>query len=157
MVNLTKSEIQHRYWEKNKEKIKASRKRVEVVCPDCGNTRLCREDALKVAKSNRCSKCSLLNTRREQGDIIHSLSNHPLYIRWMGMKRRVKDVSKATSYLNKGVIVCEEWSANFLSFYEWSITNGFSTELELDRIDNDGDYCPENCRWVSHRENCLNR
>lgn len=73
------------------------------------------------------------------------------------MKRRCKDINKRNSYLDKGIIVCDEWSNNFLAFYDWSILNGFSPNLEIDRIDNNGNYSPENCRWITHHENCLNK
>ena len=73
------------------------------------------------------------------------------------MRNRVNDPLKRTSYLDKGIVVCEEWKTNFLPFYEWSITHGYKPELEIDRINNDGNYCPENCRWISHTENCQNK
>jgi hypothetical protein len=152
---MERREINRRYREKNKEKIAMNRKREDITCPDCNITRKARMDVKR--KTNRCNICSIKNTRIEKGDILHSLSSHPLYIRWCGMKNRVKDPLKANSYLNKGIIVCENWNNNFLEFYEWSLLNGFETHLEIDRIDNDGNYCPENCRWVSHKENCLNR
>jgi hypothetical protein len=134
-----------------------NRKREEVICPDCNLTRMMRTDARKKSKSDRCSKCSIKHIRIEQGDALHHLSTHPIYIRWVGMKRRIKDPLKKNSYLDKGIIVCEEWSKNFLPFYEWSIANGYKEDLDLDRIDNNGNYCPENCRYITHRENCNNK
>jgi hypothetical protein len=49
-------------------------------------------------------------------------------------------------------MVCEEW-LNYKNFFEWSMNNGFLPELELDRIDSDKNYCPENCQWITHLEN----
>jgi len=155
MERLTKSEIQKRYRLKNKDKIEASRKKVEIVCPDCSEKRLSRADIKR--KTDRCNKCSMRFIRKEKGDILHGLHRHPLYIRWAGMKARCKDEDKRSSYLDKGIKVCDEWSNNFLSFYDWSNANGFSTDLEIDRIDNNGNYCPENCRWITHQENCMNK
>lgn len=155
LLKQKKRETQKRYVEKNKEKIKMNRKRIEIECPDCNVKRMARADVKR--KSNRCAKCSIIHTRIEKGDILHSLSTHPLYIRWVGMRNRVKDPLKQNSYLNKGIIVCDDWKNNFMSFYNWSIQNGFDPNLELDRIDNDGNYCPENCRWITHIENCHNR
>tara|TARA_R110000868_G_scaffold391373_1_gene661331 strand:+ start:330 stop:794 length:465 start_codon:yes stop_codon:yes gene_type:complete len=152
---LSRQEINKRYSEKNKEKIKANRKRIDVICPECKETRLIRKDSKRI--TDLCNKCNIRKIRIEKGDILHGLSSHPLYIRWIGMKRRVLDPAKRNSYLDKNIIVCPEWSNNFLLFYEWSIINGFKADLELDRIDNNGNYCPENCRWITHKLNCLNR
>ena len=60
-------------------------------------------------------------------------------------------------YGDRGISVCKEWAESFESFVEWSLSNGYSDNLEIDRIDNNGNYCPENCRWVTHMENSRNR
>jgi len=153
--NKTKQEINKKYRDSHKELIKERRKRIEILCPDCNETRLVRTDVKR--KSDRCNRCSILKIRIDKGDILHNLSNHPLYIRWAGMKQRIKDINKRNSYLDKGIIVCDDWSCNFLSFYNWSILNGFQEDLELDRINNDANYSPDNCRWVSHKINCNNK
>lgn len=59
-------------------------------------------------------------------------------------------------YGGKGVEVCKEWM-NFEAFYEWSINNGYAEGLTIDRIENDGNYCPENCRYVTMKVNNRNR
>lgn len=63
----------------------------------------------------------------------------------------------AKSYKDKGIKICDEWLNDFDKFYEWSITHGYKNDLTIDRIDTDGDYCPQNCRWVSHKEQMRNR
>lgn len=78
----------------------------------------------------------------------------PLYKRWLNMRRRVKDPRK--NYLSKGIVVCEEWD-DYESFRDWALSSGFDESLELDRIDNDGNYEPSNCRWISHAENWRNK
>ena len=60
--------------------------------------------------------------------------------------------------LQKIVIkVCDLWSKDFISFYEWAMNNGYKDNLTIDRIDNDTDYSPNNCRWVTRAENNKNR
>lgn len=53
--------------------------------------------------------------------------------------------------------MCAEWANNFPAFRDWSYANGYAENLEIDRIDNDGNYSPDNCRWVTHKVNCNNR
>lgn len=53
--------------------------------------------------------------------------------------------------------MCDEWINDFEAFKQWAIKNGYADKLTIDRIDVNGDYCPENCRWISFQENCWNR
>jgi CRISPR/Cas system-associated protein Cas10 (large subunit of type III CRISPR-Cas system) len=151
----SRKKISKKYYEKNKDKIRENRKRIDVECPICKSIRSVRTDSKRI--TDNCNICSIRKIRVDKGDILHNLTGHPLYIRWASMKRRVKDPFKRNSYLDKNITVCDEWNDNFLPFFEWSIANNFSPELELDRIDNNGNYCPENCRWITHYENCQNR
>lgn len=79
------------------------------------------------------------------------LSKHYLYYVWLAMKKRCYDVNDV-SYPNYGAIgidVCDVWKNDVTAFFNWSIKNGYSKGLSLDRIDNSKGYCPENCRYVS--------
>ena len=90
-------------------------------------------------------------TRREN----HGESKTPLYRRWKGFRERCNN-PKAHNYRwygGRGITVCEEWNTNFFAFKKWALENGYSPELELDRIDNDGPYSPDNCRWVTKLTN----
>ena len=60
-------------------------------------------------------------------------------------------------YGGRGITMCQEWMDSPQAFVDWSLANGFSSELQLDRIDNDKGYSPDNCRWVTARENIRNR
>lgn len=53
--------------------------------------------------------------------------------------------------------MCDEWKNNFQLFYDWSIQNGYQENLSIDRIDNDGNYEPSNCRWVDRFTQCNNK
>lgn len=68
-----------------------------------------------------------------------------------------KNCNSYPDYGGRGITVCDEWVNNADSFVEWAMSHGYADDLAIDRIDNDGNYCPENCRWVTARENNQNR
>jgi len=106
---------------------------------DCG----CRRSE-KISKAHRVHGDS-----KAKGSI-----GYEIYKKWMQMRSRCKDPNKP--YLSRGIRVCDEW-AEYDAFKSWTLSSNFDPSLELDRIDNDRDYSPENCRWVTHKENCQNK
>lgn len=90
----------------------------------------------------------------------HGLTHTRIFKIWMGLRWRC--TRKATpsvfnkNYRGRGIKVYDAWDKSFMSFYNWSMSNGYSDKLEIDRIDVDGDYCPENCRWVDGSVNAQN-
>ena len=89
----------------------------------------------------------------------HGLAHTRIYNIWRGMKTRCYTPSAGSysRYGAKGVRVCDEWFESFEAFYSWAINNGYKDDLTIDRIDNTKGYSPNNCRWVSPKEQSLNR
>ena len=109
--------------------------------------------SLVTGKSNMCRSCS----NRLKG-ITHKMSNTKLYQKWADMKRRCLTESdkRYGDYGGRGIVVCEEWM-HFEPFMEWAIASGYADGLSIDRINNDGNYEPSNCRWATTREQSLNK
>ena len=78
---------------------------------------------------------------------------------YRNMKYRcyTKSCANYKNYGAKGIIICDEWRNNFEPFYIWSANNGYQEGLQIDRIENTGNYSPTNCRWVTAKINLQNR
>ena len=89
----------------------------------------------------------------------HGLRYTRLYGIWTDIKKRTLNpkCKKYSNYGGRGITICEEWKNNAKAFYNWAMSNGYSDELSIDRIDNNGNYCPENCRWTTNTIQCRNR
>ena len=87
---------------------------------------------------------------------MHGMGGTPIYNIWMGIKARCLNPNypRYEYYGGRGIKVCDRWKNSFNNFY---VDMGKKPEgMEIDRIDNNGDYEPNNCRWVTHAENCRN-
>ena len=90
---------------------------------------------------------------------VHGKRHTRLYGIWSNMKTRCFNHNDPhfERWGGRGITVCDEWKNDFKSFYDWAMSHGYRDDLTIDRIDNDGNYCPENCRWVSHEEQNRNK
>jgi len=127
---------------------------------DCGETTTARSRNLINGKTKSCG-CILKGSynRTGHGNESHGLSKHKLFKKWSGMKTRCynKKDKFYNIYGGRGINVCDEWIDNFKSFYDWSMENGYVDGLSIDRIDNNGDYTPSNCRWTTMKTQSRNR
>jgi len=104
--------------------------------------------------STKCRTCS--NREKAYNNIVHGKSNTNTYKIWSAMHHRCKNKNNEAyhRYGGRGISVCERWN-DFRNFLK--DMGERPLKMDLDRINNDGNYEPSNCRWISHKENCLNR
>ena len=87
----------------------------------------------------------------DTGTRLHSI--------WKSMKYRclTPNWKPYKFYGARGITVCEEWKNSYLTFKKWAVDNGYKEDLELERVDVNGNYEPSNCKWINHHEQTLNR
>lgn len=123
---------------------------------ECGKQVVVRRDGLITGHT---TSCGCFN-KSGQPRIRHGMSNTRLHRIWNGMKQRCSNPNfkQYKDYGGRGIKVCDEWNGKygFDAFAEWALSNGYSESLEIDRQNNELGYFPDNCRWVTHKENMNN-
>lgn len=126
---------------------------VKYLCKcDCGNTKVISGTTLRNGKTRSCG--CLLSEESSKRAKTHGMSKTRLFNIWTGMHDRCYNPNRKEyeSYGGRGIQVCDEWKDNFQAFYDWSMENGYSDDLSIDRQENEGNYEPSNCRWTTRKE-----
>lgn len=132
-----------------------------VVKCDCGSTRLVTPNKLLTGHTNSCG-CAKIERCKDMTmkyRIKHGGRHERLYRIWHGMMGRCynRNNKDYKNWGGRGIIICGEWKTDYAAFRSWAMSNGYSDNLTIDRIDVNGDYAPDNCRWIPLAEQGRNR
>ncbi len=140
----------------------SGQKQRQYVCKcDCGNTVIVRSLSLRKGEAKSCG-CLRVEQAKENLKTIkpkHGLRFTRLYGIWKNMIQRCYNPKAVhyDRYGGRGIKICNDWKDDPETFYKWAMSNGYTDELTIDRINNDGNYEPSNCRWITMKEQAQNR
>jgi hypothetical protein len=122
---------------------------------ECGKIEAVHLNCFKAGRANMCRSCQNQKTATIHGDSdTKEAARNLLYGVWAGMRNRCRNINgdHYHRYGGRGIYVCSEWE-DYQVFREWAQSSGYQPGLSIDRIDNDGNYEPSNCQWLTVSEN----
>lgn len=119
-------------------------------CPDCLLPFKALTNNMNRTPSAGCKPCSSIRHKGKSFHVTHGKTGTPLHNVWRNMTARCRNPSLPTycDYGGRGITVDPIWAGDFTIFEDWALNNGYAPDLSIDRRDNDGNYCADNCRWV---------
>ena len=133
----------------------------EFLCSFCNKKVIRRLSSGKKQKSCGCATKELLSeyNKGNKNRFKHGMSKEKLYTVYVSMKSRCLSIKnkRYKDYGGRGITICPEWVNDYTKFRDWASSNGYQEGLEIDRMNNDLGYSPENCRWITHKENNRNK
>lgn len=132
--------------------------RISWLCKcDCGNYKIVKTINLRRGATKSCGCYRSEYVKNQKQMYPRDVRIRRLRYIWHGMKRRCEDPKHKgyESYGGRGITVCNEWR-DYVTFARWAISHGYDDGLTIDRINNDGNYEPNNCRWVTIKEQLRN-
>lgn len=134
LIRTTNSKIGHPRW----------------LCRcDCGREKIVQGGNLRNGGSKSCQNC------QNKGNYKHGLRRTRLYNVWANIIKRCENPNAThyERYGGRGIRICSEWRKRFMVFRRWALSHGYKDGLTIDRIDNDGNYEPSNCQFITRGEN----
>lgn len=123
---------------------------------DCGGQKVVASYALRIG---RTQSCGCIKAEQNYAKGTHHETGSPIYKLWSCVKNRCYNQNdpKYPQYGGRGITVCDEWKTNYESFRDWCQDNGYKKGLTIDRVNVNGNYCPQNCRFSTQKVQQNNR
>lgn len=125
----------------------------------CGNEKVIESYNIRSGHAKSCGCLNREIVSSQKVNYRHGMSKTRIHNIWWGIIERCTNENDQAypNYGGRGITICDEWLNDFEAFEEWAMANGYSEKLSIDRIDNDGNYEPNNCRWATRKQQNNNK